>query len=226
MCHKNNHYFCDAFNLNIIMSINVLEKLSDNDKKLLKNGVIEVTGKAMNRTAIGVVDAFVTLYPKATFDELKEMLPDSINPSAPKNYKSLFKPYTTRDYGVIQSGSIRKECTDQELDINASHFIEKEETFTSSDGIEILVSKSWESKDTETGESDIQNLIKHVSQYGIRVIQVEKKEAFNKGNYNLDIINPSLKAAIEKAATKKKFPWWIILILLGLSIGAYLMLKK
>ena len=188
--------------------------------------MIEVTGKAMNRTAIGVVDALVTLYPKATFEELKEMLPDSINPSAPKNYKSLFKPYTTRDYGVIQSGSIRNECTEQELDINASHFIEKDETFTSADGVEILVSKSWESKDTETGESDIQNLIDHVSKYGIRVTQVEKKESFNKGNYNLDIINPSLKAAIEKAATKKKFPWWIILILLGLSIGAYLMLKK
>ncbi len=208
------------------MSIKVLAKLSDNDKKLLKNGVIEVTGKAMNRTAIGVVDALVTLYPKATFEELKEMLPDSINPSAPKNYKSLFKPYTTRDYGVIQSGSIRNECTEQELDINASHFIEKDETFTSADGVEILVSKSWESKDTETGESDIQNLIDHVSKYGIRVTQVEKKESFNKGNYNLDIINPSLKAAIEKAATKKKFPWWIILILLGLSIGAYLMLNK
>jgi hypothetical protein len=208
------------------MSIKVLEKLSINDKKLLKNGVIEVTGKAMNRTAIGVVDAFVTLYPKATFDELKEMLPDIINPSAPKNYKSLFKPYTTRNYGVIQPGSIRQECTEQELDINASHFIEKDETFTSSDGIEILISKSWESKDTETGESDIQNLIKHVSQYGIRVIQVEKKEAFNKGNYNLEIINPSLKEAIEKAATKKKFPWWVLLLILGLSIGAYLMLKK
>jgi hypothetical protein len=208
------------------MPIKALDKLSDNDKKLLKNGVIEVTSKAMNRTAIGVVDALVTLYPKATFDELKEMLPDIINPSAPKNYKSLFKPYTTRNYGIIQSGSIRQECKDQELDINASHFIENDETFTSSDGIEILVSKSWESKDTETGESDIQNLINHVSQYGIRVTQVEKKEAFNKGNYNLEIINPLLKEAIEKATTKKKFPWWVILILLGLSIGAYLMLKS
>lgn len=209
------------------MSINVLEKLSEEDKKNLKNGVIEVTGKAMNRTAIGVVDALVTLYPKATFEELKAMLPDTINPSAPKNYKSLFKPYSSRNYGVIQPGSIRQECSQQELDINASHFIEKDETFRSADGIEILVAKSWESKDTETGESDIQNLIDHVAQYGVRVVQVEKKEAFNKGNYNLEVINPKLKEAIEKAATKKKFPWWIILVILGLvAIGTYIILKK
>jgi len=208
------------------MSIHVLNKLSDANKKLLKNGVIEVTGKAMNRTAIGVVDALITLYPKATFEELKEMLPDTINPSAPKNYKSLFKPYTNRNYGVIQSGAIRQECIEQELDINASHFIEKDETFKSADGVEILVAKSWESKDTETGESDIQNLINHVAQHGVRVVQVEKKEAFNKGNYNLEIINPTLKEVIDKATTKKKFQWWILLIILGVSIVTYLMLKK
>jgi hypothetical protein len=44
----------------------------------------------MNRTALGIVDAIITLYPKATFAELKEMLPDNINHSAPKNFKSLF----------------------------------------------------------------------------------------------------------------------------------------
>ncbi len=208
------------------MSIKVIEKLSTEDKKNLKKGVIEVTGKAMNRTALGVVDALLTLYPTATFDELKAMLPDSINPSAPKNYKSLFKPYTSRNYGVIQPGTIRQECIEQELDINASHFIEKDETFKSADGVEILVSKSWESKDTETGENDIQNLINHVSQYGVRVVQVEKKEAFNKGNYNLEVINPKLKEAIDKAATSKKFPWWILVILVVVIIGIVFLIKK
>jgi hypothetical protein len=207
------------------MSIKVIAKLSDSDRKSLKNGVIQVTGKAMNRTAIGVVDALITLYPKATFEELKAMIPDSLNPSAPKNYKSLFKPYTERNYGVIQPGSIRQECIDQQLEIHAGHFVEKEEVFKSADGVEVLVSKSWESKDTETGESDIQNLINHVAQYGVKVVQVEKKEAFNKGDYNLEIINPELKKAIEKASNKKN-PWWLIAILVGLAIGVYLVVKK
>ena len=67
-----------------------LSKLTIEQKNELKKGVIEVTGKAMNRSALGVVDAIFTLYPNITFSELKEILPDTINPSAPKNYKSLF----------------------------------------------------------------------------------------------------------------------------------------
>ncbi len=200
------------------MKITTLEKLTEAQRKELKIGVIEVTGKAMNRTALGVVDAIFTLYPDITFSELKEMLPDSINPSAPKNYKSLFKPYTDRLYGVVQPGSIRKECEEQGLDINASHFIKEDETFKTSDGIEVLVSKTWESSDTETGENDLQNLIDHVVQYGIRVTKVEKKVSFNKGEYHLEVINPSLLQTIQNPP-KKKFPWWIIILLLLLAAG-------
>jgi outer membrane protein OmpA-like peptidoglycan-associated protein len=202
--------------------IKIIEKLSDSERKALKNGVIEVTGKAMNRTALGVVDAVFTLYPSITFAELKEMLPDSINPSAPKNYKSLFKPYSDRLYGVVQSGSIRQECETQGLDINASHFISEGETFKTSDGIEVLVSKTWESADTETGENDLQNLINHVVQHGIRVTKVEKNKAFNKGTYNLEVINPVLFKTIQNPV-KKKFPW-LILILTLIAILALLLI--
>ena len=205
----------------------VLNSLTEKEKSELKTGIIEVTGKAMNRTALGVVDAMIQLYPKATFEELKEMLPDSINTAAPKNYKSLFKPYTERLYGVIQPGSIKTECEAQGLDINASHFIKPEETFKTSDDVEVLVSKSWESTDTSTSENDLQNLINHVSQYGVVVTKVEKKEAFNKGEYNLEIINPILFKRITNPEEKKKFPWWIIILaLLLLGILAYFLLSK
>ena len=205
----------------------VLNSLTEKEKSELKTGVIEVTGKAMNRTALGVVDALMQLYPKATFEELKKMLPDTINVAAPKNYKSLFKPYTERLYGVIQPGSIRTECQDQGFDINASHFTKPEETFKTSDGVEVLVSKSWESTDTSTSENDLQNLINYVSQYGVVVTKVEKKEAFNKGEYNLEIINPILFKRLTNPEEKKKFPWWIlILALLLLGILAYFLLSK
>ena len=205
----------------------VKDSLTEKEKSELKTGVIEVTGKAMNRTALGVVDALMQLYPKATFEELKEMLPDSINTAAPKNYKSLFKPYSERLYGVIQPGSIKTECKEQGLDISASHFIKPEETFKTIDGVEVLVSKSWESTDTSTGENDLQNLINHVSQYGVLVTKVEKKIAFNKGEYNLEIINPVLFKRLTNPEEKKKFPWWIlILALLLLGILAYFLLSK
>jgi len=205
----------------------VKDSLTEKEKSDLKTGVIEVTGKAMNRTALGVVDALMQLYPKATFEELKEMLPDSINTAAPKNYKSLFKPYSERLYGVIQPGSIKTECKEQGLDISASHFIKPEETFKTIDGVEVLVAKSWESADTSTGENDLQNLINHVSQYGVKVTKVEKKETFNKGEYNLEIINPVLFKRLTNPEENKKFPWWIIiLIAILLAILAYFLLAK
>lgn len=207
------------------MAIKTIKKLSEAQKSELKKGVIEVTGKAMNRTALGVVDAIFTMYPNTTFQELKTMLPDTINPSAPKNYKSLFKPYTDRLYGVIQPGSIKKECEEQGLDVNASHFTKEGETFITSDGIEVLVSKTWESSDTETGENDLQNLINHVQQYGIRVTKVEKKVAFNKGEYHLEVINPILLSSIQNNS-KKKFPWWIVIIIVLVILGIILVIKN
>jgi hypothetical protein len=190
----------------------LLGKLTHEQRLELKKGVIEVEGKAMNRTALGVVAAVFKLYPNVTFAELKEMLPDNINPSAPKNYKSLFKPYTDRMYGVVQSGKIRKECEEQGLDINASHFIAEGETFLTSDGIEVLVAKTWESKDTETGEHDLQNLINHVKQYGINVVSYESKQPFKKGDYHLEVINPRIVEALHQ--DKKSFPWWILILMI------------
>lgn len=204
--------------------ITTFEKLSDSQKLSLKKGVIEVSGKHMNRTALGVVDAMLQLYPKATFEELKQMLPDELNPAAPKNYRSLFKPYTDRLYGVIQPGSIRKECEDQELDIHASHFTDETEIFRSADGIEILVSKSWESKDTESGEHDLENLIKHVEKYGVRVVEYNKDKPFTKGGYSLSVVNPTLLDEIQNPK-KNSFPYWIIILIIALaSIGVYFFL--
>jgi hypothetical protein len=205
--------------------VRVFESLTHSQKAELKKGVIEVTGKAMNRTALGIVDAMLTLYPNATFEELKEMLPDSINPSAPKNYKSLFQPYTDRMYGVIQPGSIRKECETEGLDIHSSHFTEKNETFRSSDGVEILVSRTWESNDTTSGGNDLQRLIDHVEKYGVRVTKVEKKVAFNKGDYHLEIINPTFLQTMNQPK-KKSWVLWSILVALGLGLVGYFAMKN
>lgn len=164
------------------------------NKQEIQKGIILVIGKHMNRTALGIVDALLTLYPKLTFIELKELLPDTINPSAPKNYKSLFAPYNpNRKYGVVQPASIKTEAIENGLDINASHFTEKEEIFITSDGIEVLVSKSWESSDTLTAENDLENLINHVKQYGIIVNATEpNNEPLKTSSYKLYVLNNEL----------------------------------
>jgi len=194
--------------------IKTINRLSQKQRDELKSGVIQVTGKAMNRTALGVVAAVFEMFPSITFKELKELLPDSINPSAPKNYKSIFKPYTDRLYGVVQPGSIREECATQGLDVASSHFTGADEVFRTSDGVEVLVSRSWESSDTETGSHDLQNLIDHAKNFGIHVVQVEKKEAFNRGDYHLEIINAPLLEEIRKPKSDRKWLWLLLLLAL------------
>jgi outer membrane protein OmpA-like peptidoglycan-associated protein len=210
-----------------LMSIILISRLTEQQRNELKKGVIEVRGKAMNRTAMGVVDAMFTLFPKATFAEMKEMLPDSINPSAPKNYKSLFNPYNpSRLYGVIQPSSIIDECNGTDIDVNNSHFTDQKERFRTADGVEVLVSRTWESSDTVTGENDIQKLINHVQQFGVRVVQLDKKEAFNKGDYHLEIINPTLLSEIQSGSEKKGMPWWIWLLVGLLLLGCFLWFRS
>jgi len=196
----------------------VYDKITEEQSNNLRKGVIEVSGKAMNRTALGIVHAMVLLYPKATFAELKEMLPDSINPSAPRNFKSLFRPHSEVDYGVIQPGSIREECQRQGLDVGGSHFTESDEVLRSSDGIEILVAKSWESKDTLTGEHDLQNLIEHVAQFGVRVVEFDRNVPGEKGGFTLRVIDPKAVEDMTKGTVKQPYPKWILIIILALVL--------
>ena len=197
------------------------------NKQEVQKGIILVVGKHMNRTALGIVDAILTVYPNLSFEELKEMLPDTINPSAPKNYKSLFAPYNpNRKYGVVQPGSIKKEAIENGLDINASHFTENEETFITSDGIEVLVSKSWETSDTLTGENDLQNLIDHVKQYGIIVNAAEPKtEPFKTGSYQLYILNDQLLIEINNFKKTNYLFLGIALAIIISLIAVYLATK-
>ncbi|MDR0829309.1 MAG: hypothetical protein LBN95_04245, partial [Prevotellaceae bacterium] len=79
------------------------KKLTEQELEQIANGVILVKSNAMNRAALGIVAAYFKLHPNATFEELKEALPDSLNPSGPIMPKTIFKPFTERDFGVAHS---------------------------------------------------------------------------------------------------------------------------
>ncbi len=216
------------------MSLRLIARLSEEDKKNLKKGVIEVEGKAMNRTALGIVAAIFKLYPNVTYAELKEMLPDRINLSAPKNFKHGYMPYTDLPYGVVQRKElVEKLCNENKSadgKINATHFTEPDEMFKTSDGVTVCVAKLWETKDTVTGQYEIQNLIDHVVQYGIRVVSFESvSEAFKRGEYVLRVINPQLMEKIHKVQKSPVNNTKIIIIatlaLIVISILTYFVLR-
>lgn len=208
-----------------------LPNLTPEEQKKYENGVIQVNGKAMNRTALGIIDAYFKLYPKATFAELKEAFPDSLNPSGPRAPKTIFKPFTERDFGVVHSfDEIKTEFAKAGLPYEGLFFLEKTEMFKTLDGVTVIVNKLWESKDTLTGESDLENLAKQALKFGIVVNKFEARKPFGKGSYSLDILQPDLYDKIsgktkiierevirEKTVEKKIIPFWVWIIL-GLAL--------
>lgn len=204
-----------------------LPTLSPEEQKRFENGVIQVNGKAMNRTALGIIDAYFTLFPMTSFAELKEAFPDRINPSGPRAPKTIFKPFSDRNFGVVHSlEEIKTEFDKAGLPYEGLFFLEKSEMFKTSDGVSVIVNKLWESQDTSTRESDIENLSKQALKFGIVVNKFEARKAFSRGSYTLDVIQNDLLGKIsgntkiiekviikEKIIEKNVIPYWIWILL-------------
>ena len=205
----------------------IIQKLSPEEQLKFEAGVIQVNGKAMNRTALGIIDAFFTLYPKTTFSQLKEAFPDSLNPSGPKQVKSIFQPYTEKEFGVVHSlEEIKTEFARAGLPYDGLFFLEEKEMFQTSDGVTVIVNKLWESKDNSTGQNDLENLANQAKKFGIVVNKFEARKAFSRGTYSLDIIQNELfdlisgKTTIvekevikERTVEKKVIPFWVWILL-------------
>ena len=203
-----------------------LPDFNDDERKKFDEGVFLLSGKAKNRTALGIIDAFLHLYPHATFADLKEAFPDTINPSGPIQVKSLFKPTTDRLLGIVHPGSLRKEFEAEGIDISHLFFIEPDPVFKTADGIEVLVVKAWH------GDDDLQRLIDRAKEFGIVVKNFEKVKPGERGSYSWDVLNPILVKKIQEPETKKiqepeakkKFPYWIIILIILLLIPLILWL--
>lgn len=196
------------------------EQLSKEEKTQFKNGIIQVNGKAMNRSALGIIAAYFKLYPKTTFIELKEAFPDSLNPSGPHAPRTIFKPYTDRDFGVVHSlEEIKKEFGEADLPYEGAFFTKEDEMFKTSDGIIVIVNRLWQSQDGETGQNDLEVLAKRAIEYGIVLNKFEARTPFARGTYSLDILAPTLfnKMIAEPEPIKEKTKYvtrswfWIVL---------------
>lgn len=219
-----------------------LPELTIEERKLFEGGVIQVNGKAMNRTALGIIAAYFKLYPKTTLAELKEAFPDSINPSGPRAPKTIFKPFTDRDFGVVHSlEKIQQEFAKAGLPYEGLFFLGKDETFQTSDGITVIVNRLWESNDTLTGGNDLEKLATQAIKFGIVINKYEPRSPFGKGSYSLDLLQPELAEKMsgksndvrqgvirEKTVDKKGIPRWVwivgglILILIIILIAGVL----
>jgi len=166
---------------------------------------IRVYAKAMNRTALGIVNAYFKLNPNTTYSQLKVKFPDSLYDEVEGGFFNTIRPV-----GVFQSKKIVDELPQKNL--QQCHFMKEDEILKTSDGVEICVTSSW-------GKDALDRLTNHVKQYGIVVAESLEGESFKKGEYRLEMIERVLP--IAHVPVKKNYTMIYIGIILILIISAY-----
>ncbi|MBK9248652.1 MAG: hypothetical protein IPM69_11180 [Ignavibacteria bacterium] len=132
---------------------------------------IKVRGKAMNRTALGIVNAYIQLHPSSTLAQLKTAFPDSLYDEVEGGFFNTIRPI-----GVFQTKAIVDGLPAKNL--QQCHFMKDDEILKTSDGTQICVTSSW-------GKNALDRLIKHVAQFGIIVEEVKEGESFKRGEYEI-----------------------------------------
>ena len=159
----------------------------------LASARVRVYGQAQNRTALGIIHAYMVMYPHATLEDLCKAFPAaSLNPK----YKDL----------VVEV--VQGESQEQLM----GTFIKEEELITTGDGKKGAVVMLW-TKD------DFERIAAHAKQYGILVADFEKAAGGAKrGHFRLEYLNGYVPP-VPVAQKKSKAGLWIaiavVLALLG-----------
>ena len=156
---------------------------------------VRVYGKAQNRTSLGIMHAYMVMFPHATLVDLRKAFPNSLAP----------------DNGTGQIFiDANEKGTTADWD---GYFKGEDEVLTTGDGKKVAVNKMWTKKSFE-------NLQNHASQYGIEVAKFEEadKGIGKKGGFRLEYLNGYVPPVPEDK--KKGLPWWLWLLLALIAAAA------
>ena len=154
---------------------------------------VRVYGKAQNRTALGIMHAYMVMYPQTTMEDLQKAFPNELNPDSgvKKNF--------------VRAG-------EKSTDANWDGFFQKEdELLTMGDGSQVAVVKMWT-------KSSFERLVTHAAQYGIEIAQFEEAEGGGKkGSFRLEYLNGYVPPA--PVSQKKGMSWWLWAIIGAIIAG-------
>lgn len=161
---------------------------------------VRVYGKAQNRTALGIVNAYLVMYPHATKEDLEKAFPLELQPKG--TWNSLFRTETEYNEHVANQGL---------------WFGEKDERLKLQDGSEVIFLKLWP-------KDKFENIVNHAKQYDIEIAEFTEGVKGEKGGYRLEYLNGYVPPVV---ATKKSPIWlWILIGLAAIAILLWLLLGK
>lgn len=165
---------------------------------------VRVYGKAQNRTALGIANAYMVMFPHATLDDLRKAFPNSVCPDS--GVKEVFVPLSEAE------------------SINTKHnmslyFAKPDEVITTGDGQQVCLNQVW-------SKPSFDNMVAQGELYGIVIAEFEKTMKSEKGGYRLEYLDGYVPPVPEEPKKKKSLWWlWLIIVLLLGGVIAYLMLK-
>lgn len=158
---------------------------------------VRVYGKAQNRTALGIMHAYMLMYPQATIEDLRKAFPNLLNP----------------DKGVQENFIFAEEKgTDANWD---GYFKGNDEVLLMGDGKKVAVVKMWT-------KASFDRVVEQAKLYDIEVAKFEaaEKGSGKKGRFTLEYLNGWTPPA-PVAKKRKLLP---ILLIAALVIIALLFL--
>ena len=160
---------------------------------------VRVYGKAQNRTALGIMHAYMVMYPQSKLEDIRKAFPDTLNPDSgvKKNLIYAEEKGTTTDW----NGFFKKE----------------EELLTMGDGRKIAVVSMWT-------KPSFERLVAWAKQYGIIVAEFEAvNKGGEKGGFRLEYLNGYIPPKPKKGIPA--WVWVLIALLLAALAGVAFMSK-
>ena len=156
---------------------------------------VRVIGKAQNRTALGIMHAYMIIYPQATIEDLRKAFPNSLNPDKGTDEIFIF----AEEKGTTTNWD--------------GYFKNDDEVLTMGDGTKVSVVKMWT-------KPSFERVVSHAEQYGIEIEKFEKadKGFGKKGGFELKYLN----GWTPPAPVEKKSKLWLWILIAIVAIGAIL----
>lgn len=159
---------------------------------------VRVYGKAQNRTALGIMHAYMVMYPQATIVDLRKAFPNSLNPD--KGTEEIF--IFAEEKGTTANWD--------------GYFKSEDEVLLMGDGKKVSVVKMWT-------KSSFERVVEHAKLYDIEIAKFEEAEKGfgKKGGFRLEYLNGWTPPAPQK---KSKLWLWILIavLVLGAIIAFFL----
>lgn len=152
---------------------------------------VRVYGKAQNRTALGVMHAYMTINPGATLEDLEKAFPADLAPD--NGTKKIFVDHNAE--------------TSNGWD---GYFKADDELLHCAGGRAVAVNKMWT-------KPSFERLADHAKKYGIEIAQFDpaEKGMGRKGSFSLEYLN----GFTLPAQKKKGMPLWLWIVLAAIIVA-------